>query len=1004
MIRSAIDLVRVLAQCLPRVASVHAALAAVFCMAASAHAAERPSTLTLLPGVATLESVRYAPQTPSDLTQPASGTADLAVVVGAVRVVASGVTFSNLIFDQGGALSGVQFTLARPLLVERLAGCSIEFPAGTFTWTRPGELRTTANAVVRLPFRNPDGSNIVGRVGSIKSASSASGTTLDLEQVVLQLPAGSNMLRLPGVEVTAAPFVWSAWFAAGGATTWELKVPGSTRVGVAVPGLPSAPEHPLRADVVGLRVDQAGRPSFTRATLALGTAANPLRIAPLQFAGLDIAVTGGSMSMSGGTPAFDGLVFDITLPEGITNAAGNGRAVLRGVPVDLSRGLLIGIEKQLDARIGELAISCPSMVLDLSPFAALDFAGVPDFAKRLPSWTGLWFRSGTLRVPIGTRGVTVDLSKFVLDMSGVTGSVRATQGLEPLVLDGFTVAVRELSLELLRNRLVGCSIGGGIEIALGNGSRPSLDARVEYSEGNGIAIAIGSPRALDLGFGLSLAGIRGSYSQPDRMLLLSGTLSMQNPAFSVKLSNFRIDANGVIYLPDDGLLTFPEPVVVDLGILLGEFRRIGFNCSDGGRKIDSVTFTGTARFKSPIEGISFGSEMDLEHVTIGPGTGGRPVDIAIGGLSVAVEIPELGSVGGTLGLRDDLTGFPGTEVLFGDANFTLDALGAGLGVAFLIAPERQAWFVGGQAGFTPEIMVQLPSPSGPVPLFRIEGFLGGFGMNVDALAEGGVGPITKPADQLKHSDGTILMQAGLMLSDYVGGDRVWWADTTMTATLNPTMIDLTARMAFLDFEGVSGFPTEAQWRRRDNTARAFMTIDADDDPSFMLGGDFDFNFPNKAFPIVEASGEALMRFARSEKFIHVGYWWADDARLRQRALSVRVGSALADFAEVEGKAGLRFDFQRNEAEMRVDLDARFKLVPVEGYARGMLRLKGIGTNDPVTEGSLAVGGRVDFGIVEAEGRGMLEFECTKRYLELEGKLYGRVGLVSAELPITQRID
>jgi len=43
-------------------------------------------------------------------------------------------------------------------------------------------------------------------------------------------------------------------------------------------------------------------------------------------------------------------------------------------------------------------------------------------------------------------------------------------------------------------------------------------------------------------------------------------------------------------------------------------------------------------------------------------------------------------------------------------------------------------------------------------------------------------------------------------------------------------------------------------------------------------------------------------------------------------------------------------------------------------------------------------------VVEGEGRGSIDIECTKRYLELEGKIYGRVGLLSAELPIKQRID
>lgn len=996
---------------LRRVAALAASACIALVAAAPAHGAtvERPPTLALLPGFVTLESVQYAANTPANLTQPASGRADLAVTMGAVRVAASGVSFSNMVFDGAGQLAGVQFSLGQPLVVDRVAGCVLELAAGTFTWTRPGQLASSGAMTLRLPFRNPDGTPVAARVGSLSSISEATGTRVALGQITLQLAAGSNALRLPGLELTAAPMAWSGVFPASGAATWELTVPGRTRVALGIPGLASTPEFPVQAEVAGLRVDQAGKASFESAAIQLGTAANPLKLLPIQFGGLEIAVMGGRVSMQRGIPAFEGLTFDITLPEGITNAAGNGRAVLRGVAVDLSRGLLIAVEKQLRARIGDLSIDCASMVLDLSPLSALEFAEAPDFAKARPSWTGLWFRSGTLDLPIGGRPVRVDLRNFALDALGFTGRVSVARGIEPIELDGFRINVNSLSLEMLRNRLIGCSIAGGVEITLGSGAKATLRASIEHSASNGIAISIGSPDALDLGFGLRIGDLRGSYSQSERMLVLSGMLSMANPAFAVRITNFRIDANGVIYLPDEGLLTFPKPVEVDLGVIVGEFRRIGFNCSNGGRKVDSVTFTGTARFKSPIEGLNLGGEMDLEHVTIGPGTGGRPVDIEIGGLSIAAEIPELGTVGGSFGLRDDLAGFRGIDVLYGDANFNLTPLGASMGVAFLIAPEKQAWFVGGQAGFTPEIMVQLPSPGGPVPLFRIEGFLGGFGVNVAALAEGGIGPITKPADQLRWSDGTVLMQAGLMLSDYAGGDKLWWADTTLTATLNPVMLDLTARMAFLDLAGVSGFPSESQWRRRDNTARASMTLDLDDDPSFLLGADFDFNLPSKSFPVIEAEGEALMKFARGEKFVRTGYWWADQARERQRALSIRVGSVLEEIVTIEGKAGMRVDFMPDmsgirTAEIRVDLDAKFKLVPLEGYARGMLRIDGLGGSDPVARGSLTVGGLGELGPVVAEVRGQIGFECSKRYLELEGKVYGRVGPIAGELDISRRLQ
>lgn len=968
----------------------------------------RPTTLQLVPDVVRIENVAYAADAPADPTLPAAGSGRLVVTVGGFTVTKDGVTFSNLVFDSQGRMQAVVLTLDQKLTTESIAGCVIEIPSGSVTWRMPDGLTFAGPIVVRLPFRNPDGSPVTCTTKTLTAQTAAGVRTLTLDALTLQGPAGTNGLRFPGLRVSAAPFDLKVSWSDATPVAWELRV-ASARVLLGVPGLATANET-LEADARAIRIEHTGDVSFDSATLVVDRV-----IAPIQIQGLELRIRSGTVGMVRSVPDFKGVRADLKLPDGIRDAAGTGPARIADVGLDLASGLVLDLGKPFVGSVGvpgvdfRMMLHCGQMVLDLSNFGAIGVPGAPPEVSA-PSWMGLWFKAGQLRLPLGSGADTLslDLSRFSVDAAGLTGQVRATSGLPKLTLEGFDIALSEIRLGFFRNQIVEGRLSGRLDV----GDLGDLGATIEFSLRGLEAIALSSDAGLRLSepLGFTLRGIKGSLDLENRpaMLVLSGILDLSQPDLETRVTNFRIDGAGRLYLPEEGVLTLNDPAVIRLFEMLEiEVRRIGFSCPDG-VKIGSISFTGTARLDNAIEGLDLGGEVDLEHLTIRPGPSPLQPIVEIGGLGLTATIPELGTIGASLKLSDELEGFRGTPVLYGDAEFALKPLGGvGLDVTFLMALDAQkaSWFVGGDAMLPTPIRVDIPPtpPKPQIPLFQVKGFLGGFGMNVAPLASGGgIGPIKQPELELRHSAGTVLGQAGLMLAEYAVGDRVWWADATLTATFNPMMFDLTGRMALLDLEGVSGFPSNAEWKRRDRIARAFVNLDLDEQPSFSMGGDLDMNFPTREFALADASGEALLRFGSTgngtEQFLRAGCWWCSP---RQRALQIGAARALDDLVELRGKVGMEIDFAANRGEMRFDTRARFKPVDVRGTLKGKLRVESPGSSNMSAEGDLAVRGTADFDVVECTVRGDVRARCTLSRLALNGKLRGKVGCFEGEVDIEE---
>jgi hypothetical protein len=991
------------------------------CAGAALGQGQRPTSVDVLPGLLKLEGISYAAGTSPDPRQAGAGSAKLVLTIGQFTTTLDGVPIRDLVLDGQNTVTSVVITPAQAIVLDGLAASKLEIPAGVLTY-RVAEgltLEAAKAAVLTLPLRLADGTQVRLKSAGLKfahGAAQASENVLALERAVLDGVNGPVNITMPGFSVSS-PSVDArvSWGGAGGLAV-ELKATSAT-VGLGLPGLATAPDLPLEATVANLRLTSRGEVSFDNADLKAN-----VPVAPVQCAGFELRVRGGKVSCVNSVPKFEAVRVDVLFPESVKNAAGNGRASVLDVGVDLSSGLVIDVNKSLSATIGGLKLDCSQMVLDLSTTSATSNTSAPAVIRDRKSWTGAWLKQGTLKVPIGGKDLSVTLggggNGLMIEPQGMSGTAKADSGIPKVEMSGFDVTPRLVEVAFLRNQLTRGHIAGAMKVGDGAGKLGDLDADIDFTLGTSsqpgdVAMTLASNSGLDLSdeLGLSIKKVRGRLSTADKLLVLSGELTVKDPGVKVQVSNFRVDANGKLYLPEEGVITLDDPATVDVGVLAAEVRRVGFTCAPDGRTIRSVSFTGTARLKSPVEGLSLGGEIDLEHLTIKPPEGpGKPPQVELGGLGVEVSIPELGTVGASLAMSDDLEGFKGTQVLYGDALFNLKPLGnVGLDVTFLLDPKDAAWFVGGDCMLPTGIKVVIPATptSPPVPLFEIKGFLGGFGFNVAPLnaSGGGIGPIKEPEKELCLSRGTVLGQAGLLLADYYGGDRVWWADATLTATFNPLMMDLTARTALLDLEGVTSFPSNDEWKKRDRIARAYINLDLASQPALAMGGDFDMNFPTRQFALVDASGEGRIKLSADEAYIRLGYWWAEKERDRQRAIHITAARALDDYVELSGKMGLVVDLIDKSGEMRLDTKAEFKQIPVGGTMKGRLAVNGIGSDRLSASGELDIRGRADFEIFEAEARGTVDAEYNTRdyrnKLHVKGTLEGKAGPMTGEIKVAE---
>jgi hypothetical protein len=996
---------------------------------------ERPTTLKLVSGSVEIRNVTYTQGTPPSLTSPASGQGELVVRVSEREFTKPGVSFTNLLSDAAGNVTGISGQMASPFVMQNVlgSGSSLEIPAGQLGVTIAGRLSLSAAATLSLPFRTSKGTFVQASVRELRGEATASGVKLLLQDMTLNGDAAQEGLTFPGFKMTSAPLAAELDWGPQRALKWALKVP-SARVHLGIPGVPTDPDHPFTATVTDLVVTEDGAIAFNEVDLQVG---GKTRLT--EGGGFEIVVKGGKVRMVDSMPVFTAVRVDLTLPPGISeNVNGStNRATINDLQVQVDGGLIVEASsvgtRDQRFRLQGMRFAVTAFGLDLSNTKSL--AGSSGDQAQ-PTWTGLVVKSGTLEVPVGADILSLSCKDFVVEPQGLTGTVTLAPGERQV--GGLTLKESTGAFELKRNLLVRADISGKVHLV----SFGEIQASTAFDQSGNVTVAVGSDQRIQIAsLGVKIEKLKARLASG--MLALSGQLGFDAQRiqgipegmrqFSILITDLRVDRQGNVHLPSEGYLTFPSPKPLDVGPLSVEVRRVGFTTQNNA--FASILFSGSAELKGMGDALPMTGGLDLEGLRI-RNDGGTP-KFEMGGLGFKSQILGIGSFSASL-TKLDADSLPvgtgpgqytpaqvqnirafGPHAFAGDASLTLTCLpvgNVGIGLEFLVAPNLQdplksAFFIGGNVLLPAPILVQIPNP--PVPLFHIMGFSGGLGINVTSGP--GQGRINDPMRQLRYGFPSGMLQVGLLLADPVPGvpGHLWWADATLTGTLNPTTLDITAKAAFLDPGRPQFYPDPAQFDALDRIATVYMNLDLST-PALTIGGQADLTFPTRSMSLFNASGEAQLRVSPSESYLRVG--WKDAG---QKPLKVTFGQVFSNIAEITAECGLEVVMPAINLQGRVtrpaqagmffDASAKFDVPGASIHSRilGSLALQNVGgTSGFSASGNLGLGARIDFGLFEAQCEGSLSGQFNTpahpNRLHLAGTVSGKVGPVerSARIALT----
>jgi len=968
----------------------------------SAAHAQRPRDLSAA-GALALKGIQYAQNAAVDEAVAAEGVGQLILRWAGVSATLPNVPFTKLT-SQSGELKTVELTLPAPLALPNVLGTGSELsiPQGKLTYDLTTKTLTVAGGgTLRLPVRGTDGKNLSVAVPQLTLANAGGTTTVALRGVAVV-----GDLSQPEVTVQAAPANVDLSWGTDNKATWKLGFP-QAKIKIATPGLATAADKPLRASVSNLVFDNTGAVRFSEAELE-----RELVVAPSEVAGFELVIKSGKVAMPDGTLRLKSVVADLTLPEVVTDSKG-ARAVIRGLSVDWEDGPVaaLGPDKLgpngLDLRVDGLTLTLKQAALDLS--SSLKVPRVPaDSPASNPAWQGLWIAQGELTLPADLSNPKLTVTDFFIEPQGVSGTTKLSN--LKLAVRGFPVQQVGGTVSLRQNQVTAGTLEGRLDLpTLG-----SLGVRTSFTAAGQVSLSVKQNETLSLeDLKLDIRKVRGQLKatpgQPTR-LSLSGELAFKDlpglpdgfKTLTLALTDLGVDSAGKLYLPKDGCLTFPEPKRVEIGPLGVELRRVGFETRNNA--LYSVTLSGAGDFGQELEGLPLAGGVDFEGLTIakdGPDADALP-DVTVGGVRVEGQVEGIGRIEGDLA-RKTIPTFG--ETLYGGASLQLDCLGgAGIELDFLLAPQKLAWFVGGgvQLDAASAIRVMITTPTGPVPLFNIYGFGGGFGFNVapkDSLPPAERGRISDPERQLEFRQNAVLLQASLLVGDQLTGN-LWWGETTLTLAFNPLIVELAGKASFLDPKGPR-FADIDEWEEMDRTASVFVNFDSRG-PAFTMGGGLDFFFPTRTANLLELHGQAELRLAPKEQYVRVG--WKDAG---QKPVSVTFLKAAQDTLAIHGEAGFELDFLKSTGNVFFDTKAELKVptVAVTGTLKGKLS---VDARQRSATGTLRLRGVADFDFFEALVAADLSADFnTRAYpnkLHLEGSIDGKAGPFEAKIPFNQTFE
>lgn len=952
--------------------------------------ARTPQSVTIVPCLVRIEQVTWAPA-PPDLSN-ASGSGTLVIGADPCRVSRPGVAFSGLVLGDDGRvrggvvpLGGVESTLLGATLI--LAEIHVTVPA-------PGAGASAATPSIRatgtldLPVRGADGQRVRLLLDEIVATAEA----VEFRRLAWQ---GAGDIALPGIRLRrptgdARATLRLRLGANGVPDGWTLLFP-TVLADIELPGVASEPAWPISCTIADLMLDSDGLVTFARAQVS-GLQRRPFDIGGT--GGFRVALTGFEFEMQGSAIRVHSATANVTLPK----PTGGTATVLTGVTIVVGgQGVLFDVSDATVAICETMDVRITSGVLDLSATASTDRTGAPSHV-RAATWTGLWIADGTLVVRGlggGSSPLEVKTTGLVIEPGGVSGVVSAavsTAGPHPVA--GFPIRNPSLEVSFNRGRLLRGLISGDMRIGPGNQPVAQGACRIEFDESGVRTGTVTSGQLRLTEFGAEITGFHGRLVVPTDgpvTLLVSGDLKFDSlpvgtPAVSGLTSlsfgvvDLGVASDGSFLLPPEGRIELSGPVAVPLGIGVAEIN--GVRCELAHGRMTEMTFSGGLSLGESFDFLPLTGAVRFEGFSIRPGP---PVTFALRGIGIAAELPRVCSLKASLSsaMLDD-SGFTGT-VLAGGAELTLTCLGSGVNLSgsagarftMLVAPEDQAWFIGGAVTLPAPYCVTVPAPSGAVPVVTLFGFQGGFGWNVRQRSGADYkGPITSPATQLVKGQGP-LMQAGLLMGDPAPGPAagaVWWGDLTLTLTLSPFTVDLTGRAVLLDPLSTKTFLSPEEFRKKDRWALVYATLDAAV-PRFEIGAAADMCFPTRDFSVVRARGGGVMRLDAQGLYAAFGHGGT-------QSLRVDFIEALNDWLSISGEVCFVTEYRPSgpgsgdswtgDMAARLALTARLKNVPgvdARLQVSGSVRMTDF-TGRMRAEGVLSLSGtaRVGAFLAEVDGR------------------------------------
>ncbi|MBC8063852.1 MAG: hypothetical protein H7Y17_03415, partial [Chlorobia bacterium] len=907
------------------------------------------------------------------------------------------------------------------------------------------------NVELGLPIRTEDGTYAALGATMLSLKKTAAAFEVECLGARIVRPAQNKKIDLGNVSLSTTGLAdIRATVPDTGSTVWKATI-RQAKVSVAMPEILVEDDKPWSATVAELSINQDGQVTFARADMDTGktvSLANPT--------GFEVVVkAGSSIQMQDGVPVGFTLNCEVRFPEQITDATGRRLALDGNITAANGAGFLISLNNPPDMKIKGFLVKSTFIGIDLSATEALKSlpADTPDAVKAV-GFIGGFIRSASITLPdtlTKTNGdpIVITGKHLLIEGEGLTGTL-AVDNLGVGGVAGFEAKDVTGSVELKRSRITACTIKATLKIDFVPGpglqGLSELETSIVMKDDGYLSVDIKPGETLKfdaIGCELGIESGRLIVDNGEPRIFVSGDLTIKNvapipgmPAVTQALQGAKFalddigfDSDGKLYLPSSGSINLANPLVLDFSVVKIIGRSIGFEADSNG--LTAIILGG---------GVEMGDGLDLpvkggitfEGLRIGkPAAGQNLPEISVGDIGIEFEINQLMSAAARIRFNNEevlgRAGTPGAKVPANDplrsafsgyAKLSIADLG---GVDVFLMISDKAWFVGGGVE-TPPILIQIPPapPSPPYPLFNIYGFFGGFGINVVPRSPG-QGRITD-ISQIKIVMGQNMAQAGMILGDPVTGN-LWWGEGTLTVAFPSLILDLTAKLSFLDPKGPA-LVQASYWDEADRVARIFANLDLSKLPdiTFQAGGDFFLAVPTRKDSLFSLDGEVLLKISSQDNFLRVGWEPAG-----QKPIRFKLGNMI-DGVDLEVKGGFFIDFKELKAGLafKGTLEADLGL-SIDGDFAGQLNIKmpteaqmrtaesngqSLSTFTlPDASGRLEFSGSVyfpDFPDIRASAYAQLEGEFTSTSerikLKVDGTVEGYVRVFGKKIEASARFD